>query len=771
MQKSWVSPVPALVLVLFFLLGSVAGATAQAPPPSAPASPVLELPAAALQSEASLADALPGLARQALAVYAEPDRAQFLSTVFRLQLVAGRDAEAVETLRALTDLRRASDPASAPRLYPFSTWAEARLRHAADGTPLEEAFREEFRALFRQLGDREAIDALFWFGGDLEGMRSRLAAAVEKQRGKEGIALAEALDLARSYLLLRSFEVMMPLVPELSAEDDARRYAIDREALVPAPDGARIAALVVRPKSAKGPLPTLLDFTIYAREDWSFDDARKTAAHGYAAVVAYSRGKGRSPGAPVPYERDGDDARAVIDWIAGQGWSDGRVGMYGGSYDGFTQWSAVKRRPKALRALMPSVTNVPGVDFPMQGNVFLNFTYPWGPYVTKVKGLDEEGYGDAARWSRLFKSWYESGRPYRDLEAIDGEPNPVFRRWLEHPSYDEYWRGLVPDGRELAAIDIPILTTTGYYDGGQVGALHIFVEHTRHDPKAEHYYLIGPYTHVGAQRRSEDVVGGYRIDPAARLDVEALRYQWFDYVFRGGEKPALLRDRVNYQVMGADEWKHAPSIEAMSRGSRRYYLSAASEGGFRRLSEAKPGGGSSLELKVDFADRGAGGDEADYEFLDRRLETRNRIVFATPPFEGPAEVSGLFTGRLDFVVNKKDFDLSLDLFEELPTGEFLQLAVGPAYLRRASYARSRTERRLLEPGRKQSIEIRAERLVSRKLQKGSRLLLVLGVPKSPEMQINYGTGKDVSDESVADAGEPLRIRWLGTSHVVIPLSR
>ena len=77
------------------------------------------------------------------------------------------------------------------------------------------------------------------------------------------------------------------------------------------------------------------------------DEARRTASNGYAGVEGLTRGKGCSPDAPVPYEHDGSDAAAVIDPISRQPWSDGRVGMYGGSYEGFTQWAAAKhcRRP------------------------------------------------------------------------------------------------------------------------------------------------------------------------------------------------------------------------------------------------------------------------------------------------------------------------------------------------------------------------------------------------------------------------------------------
>ena len=118
--------------------------------------------------------------------------------------------------------------------------------------------------------------------------------------------------------------------------------------------------MVVRPRSVAGRLPALLNFTIYADPGTTLDEARRTASNGYAGVEGLTRGKGCSPDPPVPYEKDGVDAAAVIDWISRQPWSDGRVGMFGGSYEGFTQWAAAKHMPKALKALMPSVTAAPG---------------------------------------------------------------------------------------------------------------------------------------------------------------------------------------------------------------------------------------------------------------------------------------------------------------------------------------------------------------------------------------------------------------------------
>ena len=168
----------------------------------------------------------------------------------------------------------------------------------------------------------------------------------------------------------------------------------DKDILIKTPDGAHIAAMAVRPRSAKVPLTALLVFTIYADDDTYFSEARKSAAHGYAGVVAYSRGKGRSPDTPVPFEDDGEDARTVIDWIIKQPWSDGRVGMYGGSYNGFTQWAAVRKLHPALKTIVPSRAGNPGNGLPMENNVFLFVNHAWAFYVTNNKYLDNETYSE-----------------------------------------------------------------------------------------------------------------------------------------------------------------------------------------------------------------------------------------------------------------------------------------------------------------------------------------------------------------------------------------
>lgn len=548
------------------------------------------------------------------------------------------------------------------------------------------------------------------------------------------------------------------------------RAADDYEdVLIKTPDGAQISAFVVRPRDASRKLPAALQFTIYA-DPSAVSKAQQAASRGYVGVIGFTRGKWKSPDSVVPYERDGDDARAVIDWISRQPWSDGRVGMYGGSYNGFTQWAAVKRLPRALKTIVPYVPVDPGFGLPMNNNVFLAANYAWVFYATNNKELDKETYADRKRWDDLPWNWYRSGRPYREIDQVDGTANPWLQKWLSHPAYDSYWQGMTANGSDYDKLDIPILAVDGYYDDGQNNAVRRLQEHNRHRPQAEHYLVIGPYDHFGTQAATKPaVLRGYSIDPVAQLDTLDLTFDWFDYVLKGAKKPELLSDKINYQVMGANAWRHAPSIEKMSESVLTAYLDSERAGAFHRLAGSKPATSSSLQTIVDFADRETlSANSYPAEVVTSDLGLAKGLAFISEPFDRPVSVNGLFSATLRVRINKKDLDLAVVLYEAMPDGKYFHLSYT---VQRASYAADMSRRQLLTPDRVETIKLDNTLLVSRQLSKGSRLLVVVDVNRGPFAQVNYGTGRDVSDESIADATEPLRVEWFNDSHVDIPVSR
>src|SRR5262249_279008 len=149
---------------------------------------------------------------------------------------------------------------------------------------------------------------------------------------------------------------------------------------------------------------------------------------------------------------------------------------------------------------------------PMENNVFLNANYGWAFYVTDNKYLDDKIYFDPRRWQSMNSKWYASGRPYREIDSVDGAPNKRLQRWLQDRRLTKYWRNMIHYNDEFGGINIPVLTITGYYDDGQISALQYLKEHYKYNKNANHYLLIGPYDHFGAQRsRKAPILRGYAI--------------------------------------------------------------------------------------------------------------------------------------------------------------------------------------------------------------------------------------------------------------------
>ncbi|MBD1363350.1 CocE/NonD family hydrolase [Mucilaginibacter sp. ZT4R22] len=524
-------------------------------------------------------------------------------------------------------------------------------------------------------------------------------------------------------------------------------------------DGALVTVMTVRKKGVTEKLPTILQFTIYARRSDTLK-IQEAADKDYVGVIAYSRGKWNSPGEVLAYETDGRDAYDVIDWISKQPWSDGRVGMYGGSYNGFTQWAATKKLHLALKTIVPSAAVAPGLDVPMTNNVQMSFVFPWTYYTSNNKFLDEKDYR-GPQWGDLYWKWYNDGHAYRSLDSLTGRgTNHMFQRWVAHPTYDKYWQDMIPYKKEFANINIPVLTTTGYYDGGQIGGMYYYRELMKHNPKANQYVLIGPYGHFGSQGYPDSVYNGYRIDSAARINIHEVIYQWFDYVFKNKPKPAILKDHFNFEVMGGNEWRHVPSLQQMSTDTLKLYLDN------KHLSAIKPLRKSFMPQKIDFANRdGLSSYYYENQIIYDSLNTSG-LVFTSDVLTKPLTISGAFSGLLKTLINKKDMDYHVLLFEQMPDGKYFFLSY---FMGRASYATSTEKRRLLRPGQVESIPFTNTYITSRRLGKGSKIVIVLNINKSPFEQINYGTGKNVSNESIKDAKTPLQIKWFNDSYINIPV--
>lgn len=710
---------------------------------------------------AATAEAMRDLAQRIVPIYQDADADVYLSNLTALQIVSGAYGAAVDSTRLLRGRHRGKPlDRRLERAILDAIYARARQIEERERIDFAQAYARAFQEQVPPLDNAQAAAIIALLEAPPSTFREQVRQAFERLRGASSIAQSDALALVRSWLGYESRRSVAALLPALKAAEHRRRYVVSSVA-IPVRGGV-VHASIVRPGGAKSPLPALLRFTIDPAED----DAQRSAFRNYVGVTAYVRG--RAPdgkGTVWPFVRDGEDAAAVIAWIARQPWSDGRVGMLGDGYSGYAAWAAARLRPPALKAIATAAPMAPGIDFPMAGQIFRNaMVVRWSQEHAITGSPPPDAFADA-RWQSLDERWYRSDREYWDIDRVLlGKRSPLVRTWLTHPSHDRYWRKFLPSPAQFARIDIPVLTIGGYY-GAEAGALYYHEAHVRHRPRTDSTLLLGPYDAASIRVGTTPTLRGHTLDPGARIDLPELRYQWFDHVLRGGPRPALLKDRVNLQVMGADRWRHLPSLDAPDRAPWKLYLDAGRRGGPHTLSDAAPPAGQSVQLAVDLADRRDAGVPWSTAIQSRQLPVRNALAFVGEPLPKDTEIEGRLRATFDITPSRQDADFHLALYEQTAAGDYVLLS--EPYDFRASYAGDRVHRRLLRAGERQTLTVITERVTARKLAAGSRLVLVVGLNKRPDRQINYGTGKDVNSETIADAGPPVRVRWHAGSHVEI----
>lgn len=530
-------------------------------------------------------------------------------------------------------------------------------------------------------------------------------------------------------------------------------------AKIPLRDGVKLNATILRPKEMNAPLPVIFTLTPYIADSY-LDRALYFARHGYVFALVDVRGRGNSEGQFEPIVHDGRDGYDVVEWLARQPWSNGKVTMWGGSYAGYDQWATLKEFPPHLATIVPAAAAHTGVDFPFFKNIFAPYDLQW---LTFTSGVTPNGrlFGESAFWIAKFRELYLRHLPFNQLDRVVGNTSTHFQDWLRHPTPDAYWDVDAPTEESYKRISVPILTITGDYDGDQAGAMSYYRAHMRYgtpEARAQHYLIIGPWDHAGTRTPNREV-GGLKFGEASMLDLNNLHREWYDWTMKGGAKPAFLKKRVAYYVTGTDEWKYADDLEALANAKRTLYL------------QSGPGGAGDVFHSGELADEKPVGSAADgytYDPLDIRAEELERadvpnnltdqryalnlygngLVYHSAPFASDTEVSGFLKFTAWIAIDVPDTDFQVSVSEILMDGSCVALT-GDSM--RARYRESLREEHLVKPGEINRYVFDGFTFFSRRIAKGSRLRLVFSSPNSIYLEKNYNAGGVVADESGKDA--------------------
>lgn len=722
---------------------------------------------------AALQKQLPDLARHVIRRYHENDKLVYYDNLFRLQLVAGEYKQATTTLQSLITLvgiQTRDSLATKAIGFAFQVFLADKIR--SNGDYKIETYPTTFRSLYNALNSEAQDRVPTYFTNNYSEIKTRHKSLVNPEGKTDSISVAAALTLCRTYCALLVTGETQVKARQILTELENEKFIHQDSVLLKLPDGGTISLTFYRDRKITTPQPVVLLFNIYAGDEAS--DCKLAVKNGYTGVVANTRGKRLSPDALEPFEHDAKDAYAVIDWISKQPWCNGKVGMYGGSYLGFAQWAATKYLHPALKTIVPQAAAAPGIDFPIMNGVFPIYLLRYLHYVSDNKLTDYAGFTNDQKWNALAGEWYQKGKSFRSLDTIEGRPNAIFQRYLTHPSFDSFWQNTIPYQKEFGKLSIPILTTTGYYDDDQIGAMYYYNQYHQFNENPNDYLLIGPFDHGGSQYQPAKELGGYTIDSVAQISVIDIVFKWFDHVMKNGRRPEILKDRVNFEVMGANQWRHVSTVAQMHNDSIRFYLGNTMQGKAYPLMSVQAKKKAFIAQQVDLTDRSdmrfRGQDVIAFtQLIDSALAPeKEKLVFVSEPLDGTFAISGAINANINLAINKKDVDLVLDLYEQTPDGHYFALNES---LQRASYAKDRSKRKLLQPGKLETVTLSHNFITSKKMQKGSRIVITLGINKNPNWQINYGTGKDVSDETMADGKIPLIIKWYDSSYINIPILR
>lgn len=707
------------------------------------------------------------LAKELRYKYKEKDLPIYYDNLFRISMINEDYNLSLSQLDSVRNVYRKSNPDIAVVMgSQYEIYINALKKHEL-GKSFDKIYEEAFRTKYEKLPLKSQIILPQYFAFNESVTDRDITEILTKKIIDESIDIKDAIQLCRKYnnrtVAKKTFNQAILLIKKL----DKEAFSVYDSIKINFKNDAVLSLSVVINNKISKPLSTIFINTIYSDKS-DINLAKEYASKGYACVILNTRGKYLSNNKIEPFEHEAEDINEVIDWITKQSWSNGKIGMIGGSYLGFSQWAAAKKLHPALKTIIPQApVGIGTMDFPMNNNVFSPYVLRWLNYIMSTKMTDYAAF-DEKKWNSIYKKWYESGTSFKELDSLSGNKNEIFQRWLQHPSYDEYWQSMVPAKKEYSQINIPVLTITGYYDSDQLGALYYLREHYKYNKNADHYLIIGPYDHLGAQGNITPTLREYEIDNVANIDLNKICIEWFDYILKNKQKPAFIKNKINYQVMGTNEWKSTHSINEFGKQTLKLYLEKAKEN--LLLSTIKNNCNSISSLKIDFTER-SDADEflaLKYNVIENKLYNKNNLIFTTSTFNNSFEFSGNFSGKLIFSINKKDVDIYAHLYELMDDGKYFLLST---YLGRASYSKNSKKRKLLTKNKKEVLEIKNNEFVSKKIAKGSKLVLVVGVNKNPLYQINYGTGKDVSEETINDAKEPLEIKFYSGSCIEIPISK
>jgi uncharacterized protein len=549
------------------------------------------------------------------------------------------------------------------------------------------------------------------------------------------------------------------------------RYAvhIDKSVMIRMRDGVRLSTdlyfPIERTTNAQRTWPVILIRTPYSKTGFGGRMqhlAEMMAGQGYAVAVQDERGRFESEGSYIIFGGSADDGSDTIGWLATESWSNGRVGTYGCSSLGDNQILAAQERPPALKAMIPQASFATIGSAAGQYKYYgvrtggavalaqnISWFYEAGSKVNPAPKLKPADY--PALWWHL---------PIVDVMTVAGAPPNDFSDAASRDVTDPWWDQFHYMTDEYRS-DVPALFVNSWYDYGPRETIFEFEMLRKNSVSAgardNQYLVISPTTHCRSESAGGDELVGERDVGDARFDYWSMYFRWFAYWLKDEKSALESMPRVQYYLMGKNEWRSASDWPIPGTQVTKFFLGsrghANSLHGDGTLSTAARPGATSDRFLYDPGNPVPSlggplccteGNNASGSYDQRKIEMRGDVlVYSSPPLETGIEVTGAIDAVLSVSSDAKDTDFTAKLIDVYPDGRAFNIQEG---ILRARYREGQERKVWFEPGKVAVVRIDLG-ATGNFFGPGHRIRLEISSSSFPRFDRNLNTGGNNYDET------------------------
>lgn len=558
---------------------------------------------------------------------------------------------------------------------------------------------------------------------------------------------------------------------------------LEKSTMISMRDGVKLSMDLYFPDGATGKLPTVFIRTVYGKNatfGWN-KVYSELVKRGYVVAIQDIRGRYESEGEYHVARGRREDGYDTLDWIVAQDWSNQKVGTAGCSYLGEAQVVlAAAKHPNHVAAIPMSAASgyyVPGRAWQSYSGGAFELAQTAGWFASNGSQVF---YGpptsmDRSTWfkspaANLFKmapkvdfGAYLKLLPTLPIDTLLERaqvPPSEYKQWVQsHPDSEFYRNKDFANAQDT--FNVPSIFMDSWYDYGPTETIEMFQtfrKNAQSDVARDNQYLIiAPGTHCDFREETGNAKVGERDLGDVSLAYTDIQLRWYDYWLKGDENALTNMPRVQYYLMGKNEWRNSDVWPPKNTTLTHWYLTsdgnAQSRTGDGMLTRATPQTNTQNTFTYDPANPVpslgghtccTGSDTEAGGYDQSAIELRNDIlVYTSPALTKGIEVTGEIKAVLYVSSSALDTDFTVKLVDVYPDGRAFNIQEGALRMR---YRNGLSSPALMSPDDIYKIEVDLN-ATGNYFSKRHKIRIEISSSNFPRWDRNLNTGGDNFSES------------------------